>query len=154
MPQNVSFAAAVAQLAAFDDWRVNRFASPHVLPPTVSPVFEQAGFHSYTVMIEVVPPLLKSLTTSRSPSLCTPLKLPLLVPTRPIWFWKNQNPCCASPLLSRRSEPKYSTCPSDVEYRAAKLCRRLSLSGRPPAPSFHPQLLMSCGSLDPPPVKM
>src|SRR5262249_44129762 len=63
------------------------------------------------------------------------------------------------------SEPKYSS--SQVaappvgqlgeggsEYRAAKLCSRLSLSGRPPAPSFHAHWLMSCGSFDPPPVKM
>src|SRR5216684_9100869 len=39
-------------------------------------------------------------------------------------------------------------------YRAAKLCTRLSLSGRPPDPSFHAQLLMSNGSLEPPPLKV
>jgi hypothetical protein len=102
------------------------------------------------VIVDVVPPLLKSLITSRSPVRCTPVKPeppPTLLLPSAIEFWKNQKPCCASPLLSKRSEPKYST--SQVgpllgqedaggnEYRAAKLCRRLSLSGRPPAPSFH-----------------
>src|SRR5215469_18233615 len=80
-------------------------------------------------------------------------------------FWKNQKPCCASPLLSRRSDPKNNTSQAGApllgqvddggsEYSAAKLCSRLSLSGRPPAPSFQAQLLMSCGSLAPPPVKI
>src|SRR5438477_6200713 len=41
-----------------------------------------------------------------------------------------------------------------AEYRAAKPCSRLSLSGSPPAPSFQAHWLMSIGSLDPPPVKM
>src|SRR6266568_1480281 len=40
------------------------------------------------------------------------------------------------------------------EYRTAKACSRLSLLGRPPAPSFQDQDAMSCGSLEPPPVKM
>src|SRR5436309_2315779 len=82
------------------------------------------------------PPLLKSLMTSRSPSLWRPLKLkppPLGVDPRVILFWKNQNPCWASPLLSKRSDPKYSTSqvgappvgqfgsPVGLEYLAAKL---------------------------------
>src|SRR5213078_169611 len=41
-----------------------------------------------------------------------------------------------------------------AEYRAAKPCSRLSLSGNPPAPSFQAHWLMSIGSLDPPPVKI
>src|SRR6266705_6565798 len=40
------------------------------------------------------------------------------------------------------------------EYRTAKAWSRLSLEGKPPAPSFQFQLLISCGSLEPPPVKM
>src|SRR5262252_9410520 len=119
-------------------------------------------------MIDVVPPLLKSVTTSTSPSLCTPVNPvppPTLLLPSAIEFWKNQKPCCASPLLSRRSEPKNSSsqvgaepagqvAEGGSEYLAAKLCSRLSLSGRPPAPSFHAHWLMSCGSFDPPPVKM
>src|SRR3954447_22042321 len=103
-------------------------------------------------MNEVPPPLLKSLMTSRSPSLCTPLKLeppPFGVLPNVTLFWKNQKPCCASPLLSKRSDPKYKTShvvvplvlppgPGQLalegtEYRVAKPCWRLSLSGRPPA---------------------
>src|SRR5215470_2518653 len=132
MPQNVSPAVAEPQLALAEVARVRRFASPHV-----PPAFLQVGSHEYTVIVDVVPPLLKSLITSRSPARCTPVKPvppPTLLPPRAIEFWKNQNPCCASPLLSRRSEPKYSTS-QDVpllgqvldggsEYRAAKLCRR------------------------------
>src|SRR5437879_6566086 len=125
-------------------------------------------------MNEVPPPLLKSLTIRMSPTVCCarfPLEstnLPALGPlvardTRP---WKNQNPCWASPLLSKRSEPKYSSS-QDVtpartgqealgvsEYRAAKLSWRLSLSGKPPVWSFHCQLDRSIGSFDPPPVKI
>jgi hypothetical protein len=97
------------------------------------------------------------------------VKVPLPVPVVAIWFWKNQNPCCASPLLSRRSDPKYSTWHVDAVplgqvpvfepvdgnvYLAAKLCSRLSFAGRPPAPSFHAHWLTSFGSFDPPPVKM
>src|SRR2546426_2915942 len=41
-----------------------------------------------------------------------------------------------------------------MEYRTAKPCSRLSLSGNPPASSFQAHWLMSIGSLDPPPVKM
>src|SRR5437763_3936751 len=116
-------------------------------------------------MVDVVPPLLKSLMISRSPSLCTPVKLvppPFGVVPRPIAFWKNQKPCWASPLLSKRSEPKNSTshffvgsnagCPvppvpfgqlvatagllfvGGGEYRAAKLWTSLSLSGSQPDP--------------------
>src|SRR5436190_11444416 len=124
-------------------------------------------------MVDVLPPLLKSLMISRSPSLWTPLKLkppPFDVLPRVILFWKNQKPCWASPLLSKRSEPKNSTSqvaadpagqsvPSVLsvsgasEYRAAKPWTRLSLSGRPPA-SFQAQLEMSIGSFEPPPVKI
>src|SRR5215470_2141749 len=107
MPQNASPAAAEAQLALAEVARVRRFASPHV-----PPAFLQVGSHAYTVIVDVAPPLLKSLITSRSPGRCTPLKPeppPTLLLPRPIEFWKNQNPCCASPLLSSRSEPKYST---------------------------------------------
>src|SRR5258708_8162629 len=39
-------------------------------------------------------------------------------------------------------------------YRAAKPFRRMSLPGRPPEPWFQAQLLMSIGSLEPPPVKV
>src|SRR5690349_20331000 len=127
-------------------------------------------------MVAVVPPLLKSLMTRRSPFLWTPVKPvppPTLLEPRPIAFWKNQKPCWASPLLSKRSEPKYNTShltvrsrggwpvppvpfghvplgavPSSVN-RAAKLWTRLSLSGNPPAPSFHAHPLISPGSFDP-----
>ena len=135
MPQNWSFAAAPAQLALVDVPLIRRFASPHV-PAVLPVVLVQVVSHAYTVIVDVVPPLLKSVTTNTSPFLCTPVNPvppPTLPPLSPIEFWKNQNPCCASPLLSKRSEPKYSTSPAAVEYRAAKLCRRLSLSGRPPA---------------------
>src|SRR4051812_46808733 len=67
--------------------------------------------------------------TSTSPVLCTPPKpLPppmLLVPSVTL-FWKNQKPCCASPLLSKRSEPKNRTargraagaqCPPEANLR-------------------------------------
>src|SRR5215475_10799158 len=104
------------------------------------------------LIVEVVPPLLKSLRTSRSPTLCTPLNVPLLLSVT--WFWKNQKPCWASPLLSKRSEPKYRTSFEPAGYRAAKLSCRLSLSGRPPDWSFHAQLERSIGSFDPPPVKI
>src|SRR4051794_40147976 len=112
-------------------------------------------------MVETVPPLLKSLTISRSPSMCSPLNLPPApVDTAP---WKNQKPCCASPLLSKRSDPKNRT--SHVaapllghvalfasEYLAANPCTRLSLSGTDPSLYF--QSAMCCGSFEPPPVKM
>src|SRR5258708_8710414 len=120
-------------------------------------------------MVEIVPPMLKSLTTRRSPFLWTPVKVwpaPTLVVPRPIGFWKNQNAFCASPLLSNRSMPKKTTLQVGPPpaghvvalagrlYRAAKPFRRTSLPGRPPAPWFQAQLLMSIGSLEPPPVKV
>src|SRR5437667_7633963 len=40
-----------------------------------------------------------------------------------------------------------------AEYRAAKACSRLSLSGSPPAPSFQAHWLTLSGSLEPPPTK-
>jgi hypothetical protein len=57
-------------------------------------------------MIETVPPLEKSLTIRTSPLVCTPLKVPFAFSET--FFWKNQKPCWASPLLSKRSEPKNS----------------------------------------------
>ena len=80
----------------------------------------QPGSHVYTVIVDVPPPFEKSLTISRSPSLCTPVKPvppPTLLEPSPIGFWKNQKPCCASPLLSRRSEPKNSTTHGLVESK-------------------------------------
>src|SRR3954453_16896151 len=113
MPQNLSFVDAEEQLALADVSRMRRFASPHV-PAVLPVVFLHVVSHEYTVMVDVLPPLLKSLMTSRAPGLCTPVKpLPpptLLLPSA-TEFCKNQNPCCASPLLSRRSEPKNSTSP-------------------------------------------
>jgi hypothetical protein len=99
MPQNASAARAGAHFAWVDVCSRCRF------PFTV-------GSHVYTLIVDVVPPLLKSLITSRSPALWTPLNLkppPLLTSVCSILFWKNQKPCWASPLLSKRSEPKYRT---------------------------------------------
>src|SRR4029450_2390051 len=73
MPQNELFAAAEAQLALVDVPKFRRFASPHV-PAVLPVVFLQVGSHEYTVIVDVVPPLLKSLITSRSPVLCSPVK--------------------------------------------------------------------------------
>src|SRR5262245_28959763 len=102
---------------------------------------------------------------SRSPFLCRPLNVPFAFSE--IGFWKNQKPCCASPLLSKRSEPKYSTShvvvpgaglghavDSGSVYRAANASWRLSLSGRPPDWSFHFHELRSCWSFEPPVVKI
>ncbi len=119
IPQNWSSATADAQLAAAE------VASSCRLPET-------AVFHTYTLIVEVPPPLLKSLMTSRSPFLCVaaapvsgsqkpvppPITCGQAVSTTPsplasnpvlTLFWKNQKPCCASPLLSKRSEPKKIT---------------------------------------------
>src|SRR6266487_366841 len=113
-------------------------------------------------MLDVVPPLLKSLMISRSPATCV-AGAPVRGSQKPVppptfcgqstagvagllsssyvvltAFWKNQKPCCASPLLSKRSEPKYRTSqvvsPAGAvqatvmgkEYRAAKESCRLS----------------------------
>jgi hypothetical protein len=43
-------------------------------------VFLHVESHAYTVIVDLVPPLLKSVTTSTSPSLCTPTN-PLPPPT-------------------------------------------------------------------------
>src|SRR3989442_11859911 len=113
-------------------------------------------------MVEVVPPTLKSLTTSTSPflwKLGEPLKLwppPLLVLPRVILFWKNQKPFCASPALSNRSMPKKMTLQVEVldghvvlfvarVYRAAKPFRRMSFPGKPPLAWFQAQLETSIG---------
>ena len=60
-------ASAVAQLALVEVAVIRRFASPHV-PAVLPVVFVQVGSHAYTVIVDVPPPLLKSVTTSRSPS--------------------------------------------------------------------------------------
>src|SRR5262245_29738732 len=68
------------------------------------------GSHSRTVIVDVVPPLEKLLMTSTSPILCTPLNFnppPSFCVVVSILFWRNQKACWASPLLSKRSEPKY-----------------------------------------------
>src|SRR5438445_9269043 len=127
-------------------------------------------------MVDVPPPLLKSLTTSRSPGrwntvpplLVNPLPpLTLFVPS-PIPFCRNQKPCGASPLLSSRSEPKKMMSqvaalplgqfpvvePVDwIEYRAANAWRRSSLSNVLPLLSAHAHWFISYGSFEPPPVK-
>src|SRR5215471_1430571 len=68
--------------------------------------------HEYTEMIDVVPPLLKSLMISTSPALCSPVNLlaPCAGPPLSLTlFCMNQKPCWASPLLSKRSDPKNNT---------------------------------------------
>src|SRR5262245_21482366 len=59
--------------------------------------------HLKTLMVEVEPPWVKSLTSRMSPSTCWPMKgWPPLVVTSGfslIWLWKNQKPAVASPLL-------------------------------------------------------
>ena len=69
-------------------------------------------------IVDTDPPLLKSLTTNRSPgvvtvpfaattpAVCGALNPPDVVPVSPIGFTKNQNPNAASPLVSNRSTPK------------------------------------------------
>ncbi len=128
-------------------------------------------------MVDIVPPMLKSLTTSTSPFMwhgvaagpkqvkANPPPL-LVVVVGLILFWRNQNPFCASPELSKRSMPKKTSLhgveavdpgqltSAGVLYRAAKPLRRMSLPGRPPDPWFQAQLEMSMGSLEPPPVKV
>ena len=62
-----------------------------------------------TLMVEVEPPMVKSLTRRMSPSACWPVKgwPPFWVTLgfSPIAFLKNQKPAVASPLLSKRSRP-------------------------------------------------
>ena len=60
--------------------------------------------HGMGLIVDVVPPFEKSLMIRRSPAACVPLKVPFAF--NPTGFWKNQKPCWASPLLSKRSEPK------------------------------------------------
>src|SRR5262245_55515075 len=97
MPQNLSPAPnlLLAQLASVEDASSLRFASPQV--PGVSPVvFLHCGSHSKTLIVDVVPPLLKSLITSRSPVLWTPSNWLPSFSSFPPWvilFWKNQKPC-------------------------------------------------------------
>src|SRR6266849_6203097 len=89
----------------------------------------------------------------------TPVKLcppPLLALPRLIWFWKNQKPFWASPLLSKRSIPKKiclhvvaATEPGqlalgDVVYSAAKPFSKMSLPGRPPVAWFQAELEYRC----------
>src|SRR5205814_364185 len=66
-----------------------------------------------TLIVDVEPPIVKSLTSRMSPSLCAPTNgCPPLVVTAafsPMLFLKNQNPAVASPLLSKRSSPAYSS---------------------------------------------
>src|SRR5690349_16637432 len=55
--------------------------------------------HLKMLMIDVLPPFVKSLVMRRSPFLWVPTKLPPLVPlSRPTLFWKNQNPTAFTPL--------------------------------------------------------
>jgi len=63
------------------------------------------------VIVDVPPPLLKSLTIRMSFVRCEPVKPvppPDLAPAVVILFWKNQTPFWASPLLSKRSRPANS----------------------------------------------
>ncbi len=79
---------------------------PSIAP---EPAIEPPGpFQRKTRIVEVLPPLVKSLKTSTSPSWCWPLNLPELTPLviGPTALWKNQIPICASPLLAKRSAPK------------------------------------------------
>src|SRR5260370_7474511 len=118
-------------------------------------------------MVDIVPPMLKALTTRRSPFLWTPVKVwpaPTLVVPRPIGFWKNQNAFCAPPLLSNRSMPKKTTLQVGPPpaghvvalagglYRAAKPFRRTPLPPSPPPPPFHAHLLLPARPSHPPPA--
>src|SRR5262249_32507952 len=64
-----------------------------------------------TLIVEVEPPTVKSLTRRMSPSWCVPVKgWPPLVVTFGFWpmlLAKNQKPAVLSPLLSKRSRPAY-----------------------------------------------
>src|SRR5256885_16881636 len=65
--------------------------------------------HRKTLMVEVEPPIVKSLTSRISPLECAPMKgwPPFWVTDRfsPMLFLKNQKPAVASPLLSKRARP-------------------------------------------------
>src|SRR5262249_30187132 len=71
------------------------------------------------------PPLVKSLTSNRSPSLWMPTNAPVPLPLTfgllVMWLRRNQKPAVALPLLSKRSKPPYrSRCPLlGSVYRAA-----------------------------------
>src|SRR5262249_24300391 len=75
------------------------------LPPTNwrCPV-ASSPTHLKTLMVEVEPPWVKSLTSRMSPSACLPrtgpVPLPLTFGLSVMLFRKNQNPAVASPLLS------------------------------------------------------
>src|SRR5262249_25464869 len=62
-----------------------------------------------TLIVEVEPPCVKSLTSRISPSEWVPIKrpvpLPLTIELSVMLFLKNQKPAVASPLLSKRSRP-------------------------------------------------
>src|SRR5262249_37424131 len=64
-----------------------------------------------TLMVEVEPPCVKSLTRRMSPAAWVPTKgpvpLPLTFGLSVMLFLKNQKPAVASPLLSNRSSPAY-----------------------------------------------
>src|SRR5262249_49393446 len=76
------------------------------LPVLSSPVQRK------TLMAEIEPPTVKSLTRRMSPSVCAPVKggPPFWVTfgVSPIEFRKNQKPAVESPLLSKRSIPAYA----------------------------------------------
>src|SRR6266568_7687736 len=94
MPQKGSATSEGAHLAAADVSWVWRLASPQYEKGLLVAV--QAGSQVKTVMVEVPPPLLKSLMTSTSPVLCrlvNPLPPPTGLLPRPILFCKNQKPC-------------------------------------------------------------
>ena len=92
------------------------FTIANVLPLIGFPLFSatrppvaSSPTHLKTLIVEVDPPTVKSLTSSTSPSLCVPTNgCPPLVVTlafSPMLFLKNQKPAVASPLLSKRSSP-------------------------------------------------
>src|SRR4051794_30511757 len=105
-------------LLAYDQGTVMSppFTMANVLPLIGLPLFSAtrppvASFpiQRKTLMVEVEPPTVKSLTSRMSPSECAPVKgWPPLVVTlafSPMLFLKNQKPAVASPLLSKRSRP-------------------------------------------------
>ena len=112
MPQNGAVAAVVAQFAAVDRWISRRFLAEHAPAATVWAAFEQLVSQKWASIVEVVPPLLNWLISSRSPFWWLPLNLKPpceAVLVRLIFSLKNQKPSWASPLLSKRSTPKKMT---------------------------------------------
>ena len=75
--------------------------APHSTP-AVELVFLRTSApdsHLKTLMMEVLPPFVKSLVIRRSPSLCVPTNFPPVVPpSSPMGFWKNQKPTALTPL--------------------------------------------------------